>query len=56
MAGRNTDLHDDIDRLARRVEQTIAETATFLSGLPEFESRSNRTRTLEQAYPEVTNE
>ena len=40
------DLHDEIDAFALEIERRIAETQQFLEELPEFRSRSNRSKKL----------
>lgn len=44
----NHDLDEEIDQLAVKVEQKIAETQEFLDGLPEFAPRSQRSRKLQR--------
>ena len=38
----NHDLHEEIDQLAVKIEQTIVETERFLDELPDFAPRSGR--------------
>lgn len=42
------ELHDDIDRLAIKIERKIEENREFLDDLPEFAPRSDRSRKLQR--------
>lgn len=43
------DLHDEIDDLAADIERKIAEGEAFISQLPDFSPRSQRSRGFEKA-------
>lgn len=41
--------HDEIDQFAIKVERTIAETESFINGLPDFAPRSERSQKMQRA-------